>query len=98
MDSRCPRKLSSLPTTPCEEGRKAIDEARKGCQGGCPYFVADRESNYCVFKYLADNGNKPVQPHRIARLLMIDDAEVKRIINNFKKILKNIEDDPVEQP
>ena len=84
MDSRCPKKLAGLPTEPCPEGRKAVDEARKGCEGGCPWFIADRESNYCYFKYMADNG-RATEPAKISRLLLIDDAEVKQIMSKFKK-------------
>lgn len=85
MDKRCPRKLNSLPNEPCSEGRKGVDCARKGEEGGCPWFIADREANYCSFKYLADNG-KPLETAKVARLCMIDDSEVKKIVAKFRKI------------
>lgn len=84
MDDRCPRKLTSLPCSACPEGRKAMDLARQGKQGGCPWFVADAEANFCFFKYMADNGQS-ILTHRIARLLMIDDNEVKRVIQSFRR-------------
>lgn len=84
MDQRCPRKLGSLPCTACPEGRKAVDAARQGKTAGCPWFVADAESNYCWFKFMADDGQS-VPTHRIARLLMIDDNEVKRVIQGFRR-------------
>lgn len=84
MDKRCPRGLKCLPSKPCEQGREAVDAARQGKEGGCPWFVADRESNYCIWKYLADDG-RPTDPAKIARLLMIDDSEVKKVVQAFKK-------------
>ena len=66
-----------------------MDLSRQGKQGGCPWFVADAESNYCFFKYMADNGGD-MENHRIARLLMMDDNEVKRVIQSFRrKMLAN---------
>ena len=91
MDCRCPKKLSNLPEAPCNLGREAVDLARQGKEGGCPWFVADRESNYCFFKMMNDDGH-PMLPHKIAQKLLIDDAEIKKIINNFrKKHLENLD-------
>jgi hypothetical protein len=84
MDSRCPRKLTNLPTEECPEGRKAVDAARRGEEAGCPWFVADQESCYCCWKYLADNG-RPTPVAQVARLCMISDKEVKQTIGKFKK-------------
>ena len=84
MDDRCIRKLTALPSQPCQEGRKAVDAERRAETAGCPWFVNDAESNYCVWKYLADNG-APTQPAKIARLCMIDDNEVKKIVQGFTK-------------
>lgn len=84
MDKRCPLNLTSLPTEPCPEGRKAVDLAKKGIEGGCPWFVADQESCYCCWKYLADNGRATPVP-QVARLCMISDKEVKQTISKFKK-------------
>lgn len=61
-----------------------MDLARQGKEGGCPWFVADRESNYCFFKYVSDD-NHPVTPQKIAQKLLIDDSEIKKIVNNFRK-------------
>jgi hypothetical protein len=85
FDPRCPRKLSSPPETACPEGKKAVDLARDGKHGGCPFFINDRESNFCFFKFMSDNGQQ-VDTATIARLLMMDDAEVKKIIAKFRKI------------
>ena len=85
LDKRCPKKLKSLPCTACPEGRKAVDLARQGKEGGCPWFVADAESNFCFFKYMNDLGNKPVPPHRITHLLLVDDNEIKEIVTRFRE-------------
>jgi hypothetical protein len=84
MDCRCPRKLNALPKEPCQLGREAVNLAKKGQEGGCPWFVSDQESNYCFFKFMQDD-SRPVPPQKIAQKLLIDDSEVKKIINNFKK-------------
>lgn len=84
MDKRCPRKLNDYPDSACSEGKKAMESARKGEQGGCAWFVADAGSCYCFFKQMADDG-RAMPAHRIARLLMIDDSEVKRVIQSFRR-------------
>lgn len=84
MDERCPRKLKNLPCSSCPLGRAAVDAQRKGKSGGCAWFVADPESHYCFFKLMQDDGNA-LSTHRIARLLMIDDNEVKRTIQSFRR-------------
>jgi hypothetical protein len=89
MDSRCPRKLNSLPTEPCQEGRKGVDAARKGQEGGCPWFVADQEACYCVWKLLAQEG-RPLSEARVAQLAMIEEKEVKAIEKRFKEVAKTI--------
>ncbi len=63
-----------------------MDLAREGKEGGCPWFIADRESNYCVWKFLSDDG-RPTEPAKVARLLMIDDTDVKRTVTAFKKTM-----------
>jgi hypothetical protein len=70
-----------------------VDLARKGLVGGCPWYVADAESNYCFFQMQHDRGNgRPMQTPRIARMEMIDDAQVKKIISNFRKQAANLLD------
>jgi hypothetical protein len=85
MDSRCPRGLKCTPNKPCPKGREGRDAARDGKEAGCPFFIADRESNYCVFKFLADNG-RPTDAPKVARLAMIDENEIKQIQAKFKKM------------
>ena len=93
MDPRCPRRLKALPDKPCGFGKRSIEFQRKGTEAtghkGCPWFLADAESNYCFFKYMADDG-RPVATQKIAHLMMIDDNEVKKIITNFRKKLPEL--------
>jgi len=53
--------------------------------------VADREANFCFFKFIQDN-NHPITPNKIAQKLLIDDAQVKKIVNNFRKKSREIID------
>ncbi len=91
MDSRCPRKLKKYPDEPCPEGKKAVDLTKKGKVGGCPFFINDAESCFCFFKYSIDDG-RSVPTHRIARMLMMDDLEVKRMIQSFKRRIHSLLD------
>lgn len=93
MDKRCPRGLTDYPHIPCQMGRKAVDQARKGKEAGCPWHIADEESCFCFFRYMLDEGNnRPKQPSQIAALLLMDDTEVKNIINKFRETaIQNIE-------
>lgn len=91
MDKRCPLKLKAYPTCACPEGKRAIDAAKQGLVGGCEWFVASHEANYCWFKFIRDEA-RPVEPKKIAQLLMIDDAEVKRIIQGFRRKIPQLLD------
>ncbi|NBP02996.1 MAG: hypothetical protein EBU90_23365 [Proteobacteria bacterium] len=86
MDKRCKLGLKCLPTSPCAEGRKAVDAAKKGEEAGCPWFVASEEAHYCFFALMAQEG-RPMEPAEIARLLYIDDAQIKKDIQKFRKIM-----------
>jgi hypothetical protein len=84
VDSRCPLKKKDYPTSPCSQGRKGVNCAKKGKEGGCPWFVASLESNFCFFSYLKDHGGRQMLAEKIAPLLMMGDEEVKSIITKFK--------------
>jgi hypothetical protein len=97
MDKRCPLKKTCLPDKPCHHGRRAVDFARKNKKGGCPWFVASQESNYCFFSLMDAEGNQPIESGRVASLLLIDDGEVKRITAKFKAMApEHLEICPVE--
>ena len=85
MDSRCPRNLKKTPCEGCALGKESVDRVRKGLEPTCEWFVADAESNYCFWKFMEDRGDKkPLSTAKIAKLLMIDDSEVNRVVNEFK--------------
>jgi hypothetical protein len=72
-------------------GKQAVDAARRGVEAGCEWFVADAESHYCFWRFLEDRGDgKPVPPAKIAAKLMIDDTQVKKVFDKFKKDFKEI--------
>jgi hypothetical protein len=99
MDKRCPLKKTCLPDKPCHHGRRAIDFARRGKKGGCPWFVASQEANYCFFALMAEEGDRPIESGRIASLLLIDDSEVKRITAKFKAMAgEHLDTRTVEMP
>ena len=97
MDPRCPRGLIDLPCQACPKALEAIKNLRDGkpIGGGCPWYVADAGSSYCWFKMMADNGNKPIPPARIAQLEMIPDSEVKLIEARMRasQALRELADD-----
>ena len=92
MDCRCPRRLKSLPDKACDQGREAVDLSRKGKIGGCPWFISDPEYHYCFFKLMDDDGF-PMTTNRVSRMLMMDDTEVKRILQNVRRKLPDLIDD-----
>ena len=84
--NRCPRKLNSFPSSPCQLALDEIAGLRRGQEGkGCPWYVNDIGSNYCVFKYLADNNGTPTSDAKTAQLLLVSDATVKKIVANFRR-------------
>ena len=88
MDSRCPLKLKNLPTEPCSKGREAINAAFKGEDPDqhCPWYINSAEHQFCFFKYMKDDGiNHSTSTSKISQLLMLNDFEVKKIFQNFKR-------------
>jgi hypothetical protein len=86
MDSRCPRQLKTTPNSPCTEGKRAVDAAKNGQDEGCAWFANDREANFCFFKFMELNG-KAKDTAEIARVLLIDDSEVKKAVTKLRKHL-----------
>lgn len=82
MDERCPRGLESFPTEICPEAVKRLKAIRNG-QGdiqnlkiGCDWYIQDKASHYCFFKYMADNDGESRDTIEIASLLSATQASV----------------------
>lgn len=99
MDARCPLKLKNHPTQCCPlaiQRLKALERAEENATHlqeseicGCPFYVNDRESNYCFFKYIHDNATKDHSTIDIAEKLSITQAAVysglNRVITKIKE-------------
>lgn len=86
MNKRCPLKLKCFPDIPCPlaiQRLKVLAHANKNLSylqeskaKGCDYYIFDRDSNYCFFKYIYDNQGKTHSTIEIAELLFITQAAV----------------------
>lgn len=98
MDKRCPRKLDKFPDSPCSlavqrlkllaASGKNMPYLKEKSMEGCPYYILDKDSHYCFFKYMYDNESKEHSVIDICMLLNITQSAVyqslKRAINKLK--------------
>ena len=90
----CPRKLDKLPTTACPLAAESIEAVKAGQpeKVTCPFFVNDLHSNYCFWKFMDEDGEAIDSARRLAQLNVIQEAEVKDIVNRTAEILSNAVD------
>lgn len=89
----CPRKLEKLPNTQCPLAVESIEAIKAGQpeKVTCPFFINDMHSNYCFWKYMDEDGEALDSARRIAQLSVMQEAEVKEIINKIPEILKLVD-------
>jgi hypothetical protein len=99
MDKRCLRCLKELPESICSlavERLKAMARMSRNTPysqerelPGCPFYVLDKDANYCFFKYISDNESKEHSIIEICELMCITQAAVyeslRRGISKMKK-------------
>ena len=90
----CPRKLDKLPTTACPLAVESIEAIKAGQpeKVTCPFFVNDLHSNYCFWKFMDEDGEAIDSARRLAQLNVMQEAEVKDIINRTGEIISNAVD------
>jgi hypothetical protein len=90
----CPRKLDKLPTTACPLAAESIEAIKAGQpeKVTCPFFVNDLHSNYCFWKFMDEDGEAIDSARRLAQLNVMQEAEVKDIVNRTAEILSNAVD------
>ena len=90
----CPRKLDKLPTTACPLAVESIEAIKAGQpeKVTCPFFVNDLHSNYCFWRFMDEDGEAIDSARRLAQLNVMQEAEVKDIINRTGEILSNAVD------
>ena len=102
MDSRCPRKLGTLPDSWCQLavlrlktlrnlGRELTEEEESKLPG-CPWAVSHQLSCYCFFKYASEYLDAPLSEIEIAHLNSISVETVKK---TERKALNKIKDSDV---
>lgn len=87
----CPRKLDRLPSTHCPLAVESIEALKAGQldKVTCPFFVNDLYSNYCFWKFMDEDGEAIDSARRIAQLNVMQEAEVKDIINRTGEIISS---------
>jgi hypothetical protein len=90
----CPRKLDKLPATACPLAVESIEAIKAGQpeKVTCPFFVNDLHSNYCFWKFMDEDGEAIDSARRLAQLNVMQEAEVKDIVNRTGEILFNAVD------
>jgi hypothetical protein len=90
----CPKKLDKLPTTACPLAVESIEAIKAGQpeKVTCPFFANDLHSNYCFWKFMDEDGEAIDSARRLAQLNVMQEAEVKDIINRTGEILSNAVD------
>jgi hypothetical protein len=82
MDERCPLGLKILPQSICPLAAQSLRALRNNpgqaekLELPCQWYINDRDSNYCFFKYIHDNVGKDHNTIDIASLLLTTQASV----------------------
>ena len=96
MDKRCPRKLKNLPSEVCSLGENAaLATGEKSTR--CPWFVNDKESHYCVWKWLDNRNNDGATKAELATLLnsnlssinICEIKTIKKFTERFQRLFPN---------
>ena len=87
----CPRKLEKFPNTPCPLAVESIEAVKSGQPEKitCPFFINDMHSNYCFWKMMDEDGEAIESARRIAQLNVMQESEVKEIINKTPQLLSS---------
>lgn len=100
QDKRCPLGLKCHPTQPCPlaiERLKALEQAEGNVSHlqeskipGCDWYINDKDSNYCFFKYIHDNQGKDHSTIDIAEKQSITQAAVYSGLNRAISKIKEL--------
>jgi len=98
MNKRCPRKLKCFPSAPCplavqrlrglKKASKNVSYTQEAKVKGCNWYIADKDSNYCFFKYIHDNEGEDHSTIIISEKLNITQAAVYSSLNRAIEKLK----------
>jgi hypothetical protein len=99
MDSRCPRKLDTLPCTWCSLAvlrlktlrnlGKELTEEEESVLPGCPWAVSHQLSCYCFFKFALEYLDSPLSEIEIAHLNSLSVDTVKKTERKAMSKIKN---------
>lgn len=88
---RCPLKLKTYPTSPCKLGRNEIIRDKDDSIPSCPWGVADKEANYCLWLWLKQNPGRHTVT-KVAEKLNVSTQRVGQIYHrSLRKLGKQAE-------
>jgi len=90
MDSRCPRRIESMPESWCPLGvlrlkairnaGRELSEEEEAKLPGCPWAIDHQLAGYCFFKYLSEyTSEKTISDMELAALLNVSIDTIKKI-------------------
>jgi len=101
MDSRCPRKLDTLPCEFCplavlrlkalRNSEEELTEEQEVLLPGCPWAVNHQMSNYCFFNYTAEFLNNSPSDKEIAHMNNVAVDTVKGVIKSALEKIKEFD-------
>lgn len=101
MDCRCPLGLSNFPTQICPLAIQRLKEieridgnishVQESKMQGCEWYINDKESNYCFFKYMYDNEGREHSTIEMSEKLKITQAAIYSGLNRATSKVKELE-------
>lgn len=94
----CPRKLDKFPNTACPLAIESIEAIKSGQSEKitCPFYVNDMHSNYCFWKFMDEDGEPIDSARRIAQLNVMQESEVKEMVNKIPQILSLVNSEDMQ--
>lgn len=103
MDTRCPRQLSTMPSSYCplavtrlraiRTAAKELSEEEESNLPGCCWAINSQTANYCFFKYIDEfAGEQTLSDIEVASLNCLSIDTVKKIEKDALNKIRNQEE------
>lgn len=88
INSRCPKRLKSLPLTPCKMGMAAFFKPSNPSIKPCPWAILSKDAHYCFWAHQALYNRRDYTFEDTALLLNLTTSDIFKIENKAEEKLR----------